>query len=98
MNQEELTAVRHSLAHVLAAATKRVFGDDVKLGVGPAVSDGFYYDMDLGDKKLVEEDLPRLEKMMRRIIAEGRTLLVPKRPSLRRRTGRRRSISRTSWS
>lgn len=78
MNQEELTAVRHSLAHVLAAATKRVFGDDVKLGVGPAVSDGFYYDMDLGDKKLVEEDLTRLEKMMRKIIAEGQDFTCTK--------------------
>ena len=65
-----MSAVRHSLAHVLAAATRRLYGNDVKLGVGPAIENGFYYDMDLGDKHLVDDDLPKIEKEMRKILAE----------------------------
>lgn len=71
MNQDEkMTEVRHSLAHVLAAAVRHLYGNDVKLGVGPAIDDGFYYDMDLGDKNLQAEDLPKIEKEMRKIIAQ----------------------------
>ena len=70
MNKEDMSAVRHSLAHVLAAATRRLYGNDVKLGVGPAIENGFYYDMDLGDKHLVDDDLPKIEKEMRKILAE----------------------------
>ena len=40
MSSEDMSAVRHSLAHVLAAATRRLYGDDVKFGVGPAIEDG----------------------------------------------------------
>ncbi len=70
MNKGGMSAVRHSLAHVLAAATRRLYGNDVKLGVGPAIENGFYYDMDLGDKHLVDDDLPKIEKEMRKILAE----------------------------
>ena len=70
MNSEDMSAVRHSLAHVLAAATRRLYGDDVKLGVGPAIEDGFYYDMDLGSVHLGDDDLAKIEAEMRRIIAE----------------------------
>lgn len=70
MNKGDMSAVRHSLAHVLAAATRRLYGNDVKLGVGPAIENGFYYDMDLGDKHLVDDDLPKIEKEMRKILAE----------------------------
>ena len=70
MNSEDMSAVRHSLAHILAAATRRLYGDDVKLGVGPAIEDGFYYDMDLGSGHLGDDDLAKIEAEMRRIIAE----------------------------
>lgn len=66
----DITAVRHSLAHVLAAATRRVYGDKVKLGVGPAIENGFYYDMDLGDQRLTDDDLAKIEQEMRKIISE----------------------------
>ena len=62
-----MSAVRHSLAHVLAAATRRLYGDDVKFGVGPAIEDGFYYDMDLGERHLSDDDLAKLEQEMRKI-------------------------------
>ena len=54
----------------MAAATRRLYGDDVKLGVGPAIEDGFYYDMDLGSVHLGDDDLAKIEAEMRRIIAE----------------------------
>ena len=65
-----MSAVRHSLAHVLAAATRRLYGNDVRLGVGPAIEDGFYYDMDLGERHLSDDDLAKLEQEMRKILAE----------------------------
>ena len=70
MNSEDMSAVRHSLAHILAAATRRLYGNDVKLGVGPAIEDGFYYDMDLGSVHLGDDDLAKIEAEMRQIIAE----------------------------
>ena len=43
--------MRHSLAHIMAAAVQRIY-PDVKFGVGPAINDGFYYDIDLGENKI----------------------------------------------
>lgn len=68
-NQQDLYAMRHSLAHVMAAAIQRLW-PGVKLGVGPVVENGFYYDIDLGDETLSDEDFGRIEDEMRRIIAE----------------------------
>jgi threonyl-tRNA synthetase len=69
--EKNLEAIRHSLAHVLAAAARRVYGvENVKLGIGPVIEDGFYYDFDLGETKISEDDLPKIEKQMRKIIAE----------------------------
>lgn len=75
-----MKAMRHSLAHVMAAAVKRLYGKGVKLGVGPAIADGFYYDMDLGNRKLVEADLPKIEAEMRRIIKEAQPFTVRELP------------------
>ncbi|MCS7241876.1 threonine--tRNA ligase [Candidatus Caldatribacterium sp.] len=58
----------HSTSHVMAQAVKRLF-PGAKLGIGPAIEEGFYYDFDL-PKPLSDEDLPRIEEEMRRIIAE----------------------------
>ena len=62
--------IRHSLAHVLAAAVYEMF-PDAKFGVGPAIENGFYYDFDL-PRTLIPEDLEILEEKMRRIIKENR--------------------------
>jgi threonyl-tRNA synthetase len=66
-----LEVYRHSTAHLLAQALKRIYGDrNVKLGIGPVIEDGFYYDIDM-ETSLTPEDLPKIEKMMERIIGEN---------------------------
>ncbi len=63
----EIEVIRHSLSHVLAAAVMEMF-PEAKLGIGPAIDDGFYYDFDL-PRTLIPEDLPLIEEKMRQIIA-----------------------------
>jgi threonyl-tRNA synthetase len=70
MNEEQLHAMRHSLAHITAAAVRRLW-PEAKLGVGPVVENGFYYDIDLGDQKISEANFGKIEKTMRRIITES---------------------------
>lgn len=70
MNEEQLHAMRHSLAHITASAVKRLW-PEAKFGVGPVVENGFYYDIDLGETKISEQDFGKIEKTMRRIIAEA---------------------------
>lgn len=70
MNDEQLHAMRHSLAHITAAAIQRLW-PDAKFGVGPVVENGFYYDIDLGETKISEANFPKIEKEMRRIIDYG---------------------------
>ncbi|QQG50752.1 MAG: threonine--tRNA ligase [Candidatus Saccharibacteria bacterium] len=70
MNDEQLHAMRHSLAHVTAAAVKRLW-PEAKFGIGPVVENGFYYDIDLGDQKISEANFGKIEKTMRRIISES---------------------------
>ncbi len=66
-----LEVIRHSTAHLTAQAVKRLFGaKEVKLGVGPVIEDGFYYDMDL-EHSLNPEDLQKIEKEMERIVNEN---------------------------
>ncbi|NGM82991.1 threonine--tRNA ligase [Paenibacillus sp. 7124] len=66
-----LEVMRHSTAHLMAQAVKRLFGaKEVKLGVGPTIEDGFYYDMDL-EYPLNPEDLQKIEKEMERIVSEN---------------------------
>ena len=66
---DKLFKMRHSLAHLMAAAVQRIY-PDAKFGVGPAIDDGFYYDIDLGEKKISELNFGKIEKAMRRIISE----------------------------
>ena len=76
MNEEKLHAIRHSLAHILAAAVARIYGyKNVKFGVGPVVENGFYYDIDFGEARIGENDLAQIEKEMRKIIAEKQEFL-----------------------
>jgi threonyl-tRNA synthetase len=70
MNEEQLHAMRHSLAHITAAAVRRLW-PEAKFGVGPVVENGFYYDIDLGDQKISEANFGKIEKTMRRIITEA---------------------------
>ncbi|GAA0333397.1 threonine--tRNA ligase [Bacillus carboniphilus] len=66
---EALEIMRHSTAHLMAQAIKRLY-PSVKLGVGPVIENGFYYDMDL-EVSLTPEDLPAIEKEMNKIIGEN---------------------------
>ena len=66
-----LEVLRHSTAHLLAQAIKRIYGaDNVRLGVGPVIEDGFYYDIDL-DTPISVEDFPKIEKEMEKIVNEN---------------------------
>jgi threonyl-tRNA synthetase len=66
---DDLESMRHSLAHVLAMAVLEMF-PEAKLGIGPAIEDGFYYDFEL-PRTLIPEDLPILEGKMRKIVKKG---------------------------
>lgn len=70
MNEDQLHTMRHSLAHITAAAVQRLW-PEAKFGVGPVVDNGFYYDIDLGEVKISEANFTKIEKEMRRIIAYG---------------------------
>ncbi len=68
--EEELHIIRHTCAHVLAQAVKRVFPNAI-FAYGPANEKGFYYDVDLGDIKITDEDLIKIENEMRKIVKEN---------------------------
>lgn len=69
-SEDGLEVYRHSTAHLMAQAVKRIFADEnVKLGIGPVIEDGFYYDIDM-DRSLTPEDLEAIEKEMDVIIKE----------------------------
>lgn len=70
LNSEEgLEIYRHSAAHIMAQAVKRIYGKDVKLAIGPAIEDGFYYDFDL-EERITPEDLEKIEAEMQKIVKE----------------------------
>lgn len=68
-DQEGIEVMRHSTAHLMAQAIKRLY-KNVQFGVGPVIEEGFYYDMDM-EHVLTPEDLPKIEKEMQRIIDES---------------------------
>ena len=68
-SKEGLEVYRHSTAHLMAQAIKRLY-PEVKLGIGPVIEDGFYYDIDM-PHTLKPEDLPEIEKEMKKIINEN---------------------------
>jgi len=72
-SEDGLNVLRHSCAHVLAQAVQQVH-PDAKLGIGPPIRDGFYYDFDV-EEPFTPEDLKALEKVMQRIINEGQTFV-----------------------
>ena len=73
MSEESLVMKqRHTLSHIMAAAVKRIYAGTttIQFGVGPAIDNGFYYDIDFGGVKVSDEDLKKIEKEMRKIIAQ----------------------------
>lgn len=70
MNDEQLHAMRHSLAHITAAAVQKLW-PEAKFGVGPVVDNGFYYDIDLGERKISDANFSKIEKTMRSLIDYG---------------------------
>ncbi|KDE96456.1 threonyl-tRNA synthase [Staphylococcus sp. TE8] len=68
-SEEALEVLRHSTAHLMAQALKRLYGD-VKFGVGPVVEGGFYYDFDM-DEKVSSDDFEKIEKTMKQIVNEN---------------------------
>ena len=71
---EKLSIMNHSCAHLLAQAVKHLY-PEAKFWVGPVIEEGFYYDIDLGDEKITEEDIPRIEKEMKKIAKDGKRIV-----------------------
>ncbi|HEM3917418.1 TPA: threonine--tRNA ligase [Streptococcus suis] len=69
-HEDALDILRHSAAHLFAQAARRLF-PDIKLGVGPAIQDGFYYDTDNAAGQISNEDLPRIQEEMMKIVKEN---------------------------
>ncbi len=73
-DQDQLHAMRHSLAHITATAVQHLW-PQAKFGVGPVVENGFYYDIDLGDTKISEDNFGKIEKEMKRVIAQNQAFI-----------------------
>ena len=70
----KLSVLNHSCAHLLAQAVKHLY-PNAKFWVGPVIDDGFYYDIDLGDVTLTNEDLPKIEKEMKKVSKDGKRIV-----------------------
>ena len=70
---ERLNIMNHSCAHMMAQAVRHLY-PNAKFWVGPVIESGFYYDIDLGDSVLTEEDLPKIEKEMKKISKDGKRI------------------------
>ena len=70
---EHLSKMNHSCAHLLAQAVKHLYPKAL-FWVGPVIEDGFYYDIDLGDEVIKEEDLPKIEKEMKKISKDNKLI------------------------
>src|SRR5574344_374211 len=70
---KNLNLLNHSCAHLLAHAVKHLY-PNAKFWVGPVIESGFYYDIDLGDISLTEEDLPKIEKEMKKISKDNKLI------------------------
>ena len=70
---EKLSKLNHSCAHLMAQAVKHIY-PEAKFWVGPVIAEGFYYDMDLGDNKVTEEDLEKISKEMKKLAKDGKRI------------------------
>ncbi len=70
--ESNVMKMRHTLSHIMAAAIKNLYSDTtiIQFGIGPAIDNGFYYDIDFGDMKISEDNFGKIEKEMRKIIAQ----------------------------
>ncbi len=83
--EEELHVIRHTAAHIMAQAIKRLY-PQADFGYGPATENGFYYDVDLGEKTLSDEDLPAIEAEMKKIVKENlpvKSYILPRPEAIR---------------
>ena len=74
LNDKDLNTLNHSCAHVLAQAVKHLY-PQAKFWVGPVVEEGFYYDIDLGGQTISDDDLPKIEKEMKKICKDGKRIV-----------------------
>ena len=74
LEDEHLSTLNHSCAHMMAQAVRHLY-PNAKFWVGPVVAEGFYYDMDLGDVSLKDEDLLKIEKEMKKIAKDGKRIV-----------------------
>ena len=70
---ERLSMLNHSCAHLMAQAVKHLF-PDAKFWVGPVIEEGFYYDIDLGDKVITDEDIEAISKEMKKLAKDGKRI------------------------
>jgi threonyl-tRNA synthetase len=77
--QEKLKAMRHSLAHIMATAVTKLW-PEAKLGVGPVVENGFYYDIDIPNVTISEDDFKRIEEGMRQVVNQKQPFVQSSRP------------------
>jgi threonyl-tRNA synthetase len=83
--EKELETIRHTAAHILAQAVKRRY-PHARFGYGPATEKGFYYDVDLGDTRLTEEDFTAIESEMHKIVKENlpiKPFILPREEAIR---------------
>ena len=73
-DNEDLSRLNHSCAHLMAQAIKHLY-PEAKFWVGPVIEEGFYYDIDLGEKVISEDDLPKIEKEMKKISKDGKRIV-----------------------
>ena len=71
---KELNVLNHSCAHLMAQAVKHLY-PNAKFWVGPVINEGFYYDIDLGDEVIKTEDLPIIEREMKKISKDGKRIV-----------------------
>ena len=98
--EEELHVLRHTAAHIMAQAIKRLY-PQADFAFGPATENGFYYDVDLGDTKLTDEDLAAIEKEMKKICKENlpiKPFILPRDEAVCSRSTMSASFRPTTWS
>ena len=71
---EKLSIMNHSCAHLMAQAVKHLY-PNAKFWVGPVIEEGFYYDIDLGDEKITEDDIAKIEREMKKISKDGKRIV-----------------------
>src|SRR3989344_4813135 len=68
---DKLTDMRHTLAHLLAASVGEIYKfDKIKLTLGPAIENGFYYDIDFGEERITDENLKKIENVMKKKLSD----------------------------